>query len=87
MEIGAEAVLKATKVEGVYDRDPVKFPDASMVPSMTYERFISERIGVMDSTAATMCRDNGMLIRVFKLAAGNIKRAVLGEAIGTTVTG
>ncbi len=87
MEIGAEAVFKATKVEGVYDRDPVKFPDASMVKAMSYDRFISERIGVMDSTAATMCRDNGMPIRVFKLAPGNITRAVLGESIGTTVTG
>ncbi len=87
MEIGAEAVFKATKVEGIYDRDPVKFPDASMISAMSYDRFISERIGVMDSTAATMCRDNGMPIRVFKLAPGNIKRAVFGEAIGTTVTG
>jgi uridylate kinase len=87
MEIGAEGVFKATKVEGVYDRDPVKFPDARMVSTMSYDRFISERIGVMDSTAATMCRDNGMPIRVFKLAPGNITRAVLGEAIGTTVGG
>jgi uridylate kinase len=86
MEIGAEAVFKATKVEGIYDRDPVKFPDASMISAMSYDRFISERIGVMDSTAATMCRDNGMPIRVFKLAPGNIKRALRGEAIGTTVT-
>ena len=87
MEIGAEALLKATKVDGIYDRDPAKFPDASMYSSMSYDRFISERIGVMDSTAATMCRDNGMRIRVFKLARGNIKRALLGEAIGTTVQG
>ena len=87
MEIGDEAVFKATKVEGIYDRDPVKFPDASMISAMSYDRFISERIGVMDSTAATMCRDNGMPIRVFKLAPGNIKRAVFGESIGTTVTG
>lgn len=87
MEIGAEAVFKATKVEGIYDRDPVKYPDASMISAMSYDRFISERIGVMDSTAATMCRDNGMPIRVFKLAPGNIKRAVFGESIGTTVTG
>jgi uridylate kinase len=65
----------------------VKFPDARMISEMSYDKFISERIGVMDSTAATMCRDNGMLIRVFKLAPGNIKRALRGESIGTTVTG
>ncbi len=88
MEIHAEALFKATKVEGVYDRDPVRFPDASMYSSMTFDRFISERIGVMDSTAATLCRDNGLPIRVFKLTThGNIKRVVMGEPIGTTVSG
>jgi uridylate kinase len=88
MEIQADALFKATKVEGVYDRDPIKFPDAKMYSSMTFDRFISDRIGVMDSTAATLCRDNGMAIRVFKLTThGNIKRVVFGEDIGTTVEG
>jgi uridylate kinase len=87
MEIHADALFKATKVDGVYDKDPVKFVDAKMYNSMSFDRFISERIGVMDATAATLCRDNNMQIRVFKLTTrGNIKRAVFGETIGTTVS-
>ncbi|WP_394824271.1 UMP kinase [Pendulispora albinea] len=86
MEIHADALFKATKVEGVYDKDPARFPDASMVTRMTFDRFLTERIGVMDSTAATLCRDNGLTIRVFKMATrGNIKRVVFGDAIGTIV--
>jgi uridylate kinase len=86
MEIHADALFKATKVEGVYDRDPVRFPDAKMIERMTFDRFINERIGVMDSTAVTLCRDNAMSIRVFKLMTrGNIKRVVSGEHIGTVV--
>jgi uridylate kinase len=86
MEIHAGGLFKATKVEGVYDKDPVENPDAKMLPVMTFDRFISERIRVMDSTAATLCRDNNMQIRVFKLSPGNIRRAVFGEQIGTTVS-
>ena len=86
MEIHADCLCKATKVEGVYDRDPVRFPDASMYTNMTFDRFLADRIGVMDSTAVTLCRDNHLKIRVFKLATrGNIKRVVFGEPIGTTV--
>ena len=86
MEIHADALFKATKVEGVYERDPVRFPDAQMYTKMTFDRFLAERIGVMDSTAATLCRDNNLTIRVFKLTTrGNIKRVVFGEPIGTIV--
>ncbi len=86
MEIHADALCKATKVDGVYERDPVRFPDASMIPKMTFDRFLADRIGVMDSTAVTLCRDNHMLIRVFKMTTrGNIKRVVFGEPIGTVV--
>jgi uridylate kinase len=86
MEIHADALFKATKVEGVYDRDPMRFPDASMVPRMSFDRFLADRIGVMDSTAVTLCRDNHLQIRVFKLTTrGNIKRVVFGESIGTVV--
>jgi uridylate kinase len=86
MEIHANCLAKATKVEGIYQRDPVLHPDAQMYPRMTFDRFLAERIGVMDSTAVTLCRDNDMPIRVFKMATrGNIKRVVLGETIGTTV--
>jgi uridylate kinase len=88
MEIHADCLAKATKVEGIYARDPVKDPTAVMYPKMTFDRFINERIGVMDSTAVTLCRDNNMPIRVFKMATrGNIKRVVLGETIGTIVEG
>lgn len=86
MEIHAEALFKATKVEGVYDRDPVRYPDAALHPRMSFDRFLAERLGVMDSTAVTLCRDNELPIRVFKLTTrGNIKRVVLGESIGTIV--
>ncbi len=86
MEIHANCLCKATKVEGIYDRDPVHHPGAQMYSRMTFDRFLAERIGVMDSTAVTLCRDNEMTIRVFKMATrGNIKRVVLGEPIGTIV--
>ena len=86
MEIQAELLCKATKVQGVYDRDPVKYADASMFRRVSYDRFIQERMGVMDATAVTLCRDNNMPIRVFALSnRGNIKRVVQGEAIGTLV--
>jgi uridylate kinase len=86
MEIHAGCLCKATKVEGIYERDPTQHPDAEMVPRMSYDRFLAERIGVMDSTAVTLCRDNKLPIRVFKLATrGNIKRVVLGDTIGTIV--
>jgi uridylate kinase len=88
MEIHADCLCKATKVEGIFERDPVHFPEAKMYPRVTFDRFLAERIGVMDSTAVTLCRDNSMPIRVFKMATrGNIKRVVLGETIGTIVEG
>jgi uridylate kinase len=87
MEIHAQTLLKATKVEGVYDADPVKHPEAKMFRRLSYDRFLRERIGVMDSTAVTLCRENKMPIRVFALAKrGNIQRVLQGEDIGTLVT-
>jgi uridylate kinase len=86
MEIHADCLCKATKVEGIYARDPAHDPHAEMYPRMTFDRFLADRIGVMDSTAVTLCRDNDMPIRVFKMATrGNIKRVVLGDPIGTIV--
>ncbi len=86
MEIQAQALFKATKVEGIYDRDPVRHPGAQMFGRLTYDRFLNERIGVMDSTAVTLCRENKMPIRVFKLMTrGNILRVCKGEEIGTIV--
>jgi uridylate kinase len=87
MEMGAEALFKATKVDGIYDRDPVRYPDARMFNHMTYQQFIEQRIGVMDATAVTLCRENKMPIRVFKLTVrGNVKRVCLGDELGTVVS-
>jgi uridylate kinase len=87
MEIQADMLCKATKVEGVFDKDPVKFADANMFRRVSYDHFISARMGVMDSTAVTLCRDNNLPIRVFALGShGNIRRVVMGEPIGTLVS-
>ncbi len=86
MEIHADCLLKATKVDGIYDRDPTKHPDAVMFKRISYDQFLADKIGVMDSTAVTLCRENGMPIRVFKLLGNrNIGRVCLGEPIGTEV--
>lgn len=86
MEIGAVSVLKATRVDGVYDSDPEVNDDAVMLPDITYMDVISKRLGVMDSTAITMCMDNDLPIRVFNIAPpGNISKAVRGETVGTLV--
>jgi uridylate kinase len=87
MEIQANMLCKATKVEGVYTKDPIKYADARMLRRLSYDRFLQERMGVMDSTAVTLCRDNRLAIRVFALAErGNIQRVVQGEDVGTLVT-
>ena len=87
MEIQADLLCKATKVEGVFDRDPVKHSDASMFKHLSYDHFIQAHLGVMDATAVTLCRDNKMPIRVFALSnRGNIRRVVQGEPIGTLVS-
>jgi uridylate kinase len=86
MEIQADMLCKATKVQGVYDKDPIKFPDAHMYRTLSYDRFLQDRVGVMDQTAVTLCRDNNLPIRVFALSErGNIRRVVQGEPIGTLV--
>ncbi|MSP26670.1 MAG: UMP kinase [Myxococcales bacterium] len=84
-EIQAEALFKATKVDGIYDRDPERHDDAQLYARVSYRRFLTDRIGVMDQTAVTLCRENKLPIRVFKLAEGNIRRVCLGEPIGTVV--
>lgn len=86
MEIGAEVILKATKVDGVYDADPVKNPSAKRFDQLTYIEVLNRNLKVMDATAISLCMDNDLPIRVFNLLEpGNIKRVVLGEAIGTAV--
>jgi uridylate kinase len=85
-EIGAGLVLKATKVDGVYSADPELDPDAKMLDDLSYMEVISKRLGVMDSTAITMCLENDLPIRVFSMAKpGNIAAAIRGEPVGTLV--
>ena len=86
MEVRADVVLKATKVDGIYDRDPRRHPDAKMLERVSYDRFLADHLGVMDSTAVALCREHGLPIRVFKMARGNIRRVCLGEPGGTTVS-
>jgi len=87
LEIGADVILKASHtVDGVYDRDPVKDPDARRFDHLTYMDVLSKNLKVMDSTAISMCMDHNLPIIVFNLRKpGNIKRAVMGEPIGTRV--
>ena len=84
-EIDAEAILLAKKVDGVYDSDPKKNPNAKKYDFITYLDVINQRLEVMDSTATSMCMDNQIPIVVFELAKGNIIKAVMGENIGTLV--
>ena len=87
LEIGADAMLKATMVDGVYDKDPHKYPDAVRYETLTFTRVLDERLAVMDSAAASLCRDNALPILVFDMGDGsNIARAVRGEKIGTLVS-
>jgi uridylate kinase len=86
MEIGAEVLLKATRVDGVYDADPHRDAKARMFTRLSYDEVLQLHLGVMDATAISLCRDNRLPIVVFNLTgAGNIRRAVMGEAIGTRV--
>lgn len=86
VEIGAEIVLKATLVDGVFDKDPILHPDATLFEELTFMDVVSRELQVMDLTAITMCKDNGLPIRVFNIGVpGNIVRAVTGEPIGTLV--
>jgi uridylate kinase len=86
-EIGAEVVMKATKVDGIYDSDPKQNPKAKRYERITYAEALVKQLGVMDSTAFSLCMDNRMPIIVFDLfKAHNLKRVVLGEQVGTLVT-
>jgi len=88
MEIKAEAILKGTKVDGVYTADPMLDPDATKYHSISYLQVLEKQLKVMDATAISLCMDNNLPIVVFNLLEpGNIRRVVLGEAVGTTVGG
>ena len=87
MEIKADVILKATRVDGVYDADPEKVSGAKFFAEITYREVLHQNLKVMDSTAISLCMDNGMPIVVFNMnQPGNIRRAVLGERVGSTVT-
>jgi len=87
MEIGAEVILKATKVQGVYDADPMKSRQAKMYSEMNHMELLRKGLKVMDATAVSLCMDNQLPIVVFNiLEKGNIKRVICGEQIGTLVT-
>jgi uridylate kinase len=87
MEIKADAILKATKVDGIYTADPVTHPDARRFDRISYLQVLELGLGVMDSTAISLCMDNRLPIVVFNLKIpGNIRRAVMGEPVGSVVT-
>jgi len=87
MEIKAHVILKATRVDGIYDADPEKVPGANLFERITYLEVIQKGLTVMDSTAISLCMDNRMPIIIFNMnRAGNIRRVVMGEKVGSTVT-
>jgi uridylate kinase len=87
IEIGADVLLKATKVDGVYDADPVGNPEAKRFEQVSYDQVLSDKLSVMDATAIVMCRDNNIPLRIFDLTQENaLVQAMAGEKIGTVVT-
>jgi uridylate kinase len=87
MEIKADVIMKATKVDGIYDADPVKVKDAVMLPQISYIEVLKQGLRVMDATAISLCQENNLPILIFNLnTRGNIQRVVMGEKIGSLVT-
>lgn len=85
-EINADVILKATNVDGIYDKDPNKYDDAKMIPELTYLEVLDKKLNVMDSTATTLCMDNNIPIVVYNMnIEGNLLKAVTGKKIGTIV--
>jgi uridylate kinase len=86
LEIKADIIAKATRVDGVYDKDPHKYADAIRFPEIGYTEVLAKSLGVMDASAVAMCRDNALKIMVFNLSlAGNIMRMAMGEPVGTII--
>jgi uridylate kinase len=86
MEIKAKVILKATKVDGIYDADPEKVPNAKFFSEISYLDVLTQKLGVMDTTAISLCMDNKVPIIVFNMRTkGNIKRVILGDKIGSRV--
>jgi uridylate kinase len=87
MEIKADVIIKATKVDGIYDADPMLVKDATRIEQISYMDVLKRGLRVMDATAISLCRENDLPIIVFNLnVKGNIRRVVLGEKIGSLVT-
>jgi uridylate kinase len=87
IEIGADVLLKATKVDGVYDADPAKDPEASRFDTVSYDKVIADKLRVMDATAIVMCRDNDLPLRIFDLTRDNaIVETMTGDEVGTLVS-
>lgn len=88
LEVGAEVMLKATKVDGIYDKDPVHHPDARRFDEITYDEVLEKRLQVMDGTSIALCRDGNLPVRVFNInVAGSLLRIIHGEREGTLVKG
>ncbi|WP_038050965.1 UMP kinase [Thioalkalivibrio sp. ALJ1] len=88
IEINADIMIKATKVDGVYDADPMARKDARRYERLTFDEALEQRLGVMDTTALVMCRDNGLPLRVMNMfSKGDLHRLVMGEPVGTLVEG
>jgi uridylate kinase len=86
MEIKADVILKATRVDGIYDADPEQVSGAKFFPEISYREVLHQNLKVMDATAISLCMDNGMPIKIFNMhKPGNIRRVVLGERVGSTV--
>ena len=86
IEMETDVVIKATKVDGIYDKDPVKYPDAKKYETVTYNEVLAKDLKVMDAAAISLCRENKLPIIVFNsLDEGNLKKVIMGEHIGTTV--
>jgi uridylate kinase len=87
IEIGADEMIKATKVDGVFSADPVKHPQAEFYPRLSYDRVLAEGLAVMDATAVVLCREHGLPLRVMNInVEGALRRVVQGEPVGTLVT-
>ena len=85
MELHCDAIIKATKVDGIYDKDPARYEDAVKFDSITYDEALERRLGVMDATAFALVRDNKVPLMVCRMFGGDIRRVLLGEAVGTVV--
>lgn len=87
MELKCEAIIKATKVDGIYDKDPAKHQDAQKFDSISYDETLARHLGVMDATAFALVRDNNVPIIVCRMLGGDIRRVIQGEPVGTIVHG